>query len=409
MAKNIYIPREIESLLSKTANAFPAVALTGPRQSGKSTLVKRVFEKTHTYISFDDPVMRERVVSDPRLFLDTAGKRIILDEIQYVPELLSYIKMHIDANRQKRGRFIITGSQQFNLIKNLGDSLAGRIGLLQLLPFSITEKDKIDKLKVRLSNSQRHFVFACLQGSFPEVVLDKEVSLDSWYGSYIQTYLERDIRTIYNIGDLRDFQRFMQLLAARSSQILNLSELAREIGVAVNTVKKWISILEACRIIYLLPPYYRNLGKRITKNPKVYFLDCGLICYLTGLKTQEYLLKGPLAGALFENFCIQETIKFLMHHGHRLQLYYMRTHSGLEVDLIIEEAGCLYPFEIKLTKTPKIAMVDSLERFRKTFSKLKIEDSNIIALSEKDIILTKNVTAKGVDSYLESLRDIYRY
>ena len=252
-------------------------------------------------------------------------------------------------------------------------------------------------------NAQKHFLFACLQGSFPEIVLKGPATLSSWYGSYVQTYLERDIRTIYNVGDLRDFQRFMQLLAARCSQILNLSELSRDLGIAVNTVKKWISILEACSIIYLLPPYYRNLGKRITKNPRIYFLDCGLVCYLTGLKTQDHILKGPLAGALFENFCLQETVKNCINYGHRPRLYYIRTHNGLEVDLVFEKAGDLYPFEIKLSKTPKLSMAVPLERFMKIFYKLNIKKAVIISLSEENAPLTKNVSTKGVFSYLGDL------
>ena len=270
--KDRYIHRRLEDVLKKLIKSFPAVALTGPRQSGKSTLLKNIFGGTYTIISFDDPITRERAISDPRLFIDGLREKIIFDEIQYVPQLLSYIKILIDHNCSKRGRFIITGSQQFHLIKNLGDTLAGRIALLNLLPFSIEEKRQIPFLRNKLLDTQANFIHSSLRGSFPEIALHPEMESDAWYGSYIQTYLERDLRTIYNIGSLREFQQFLHLLATRCSQILNLSSFANDLGISVNTIKKWLSILEASHIIYILPPYYRNLGKRITKSPKIYFL-----------------------------------------------------------------------------------------------------------------------------------------
>jgi len=271
MVKKIYIHREIEAILKKVVNQFPALVVTGPRQSGKSTLLKELFSKDYAYISFDDPVTRERAISDPEFFLDSLEEKVIIDEIQYVPQLLSYVKIRIDRNRQKRGNFIFTGSQQFNMIKNLGDTLAGRIAIMELLPFSLKEKEKVFKKKDKFVTAQKYITHSCLRGSFPEIVVYDDIDVELWYSSYEQTYLERDVRTFYNIGNLRDFQRFMQILAARCSQVLNLSSLSSALGVAVNTIKKWISILEATRIIYLLKPYYQNLGKRITKSPKLYF------------------------------------------------------------------------------------------------------------------------------------------
>ena len=401
--KGKYIHRQLENILKNLIKTFPAVALSGPRQSGKSTLLKNTFGSTHTIVSFDDPITRDRAISDPRLFIDGLGEKIIFDEIQYVPQLLSYIKILIDNNRSKPGRFIITGSQQFHLIKNLGDTLAGRIALLNLLPFSIEEKKQVPFLRNKLVNTQANFIHSSLRGSFPEITIHSKMQSDVWYGSYIQTYLERDIRTIYNIGNLREFQQFLHLLATRCSQILNLSSFANDLGVSVNTIKKWLSILEASHIIYILPPYYRNMGKRITKSPKIYFLDIGLVCYLTGLKTRDYLLNGPLAGALFENFVIQETVKYFFNQGVKQDLFYLRTHNNLEIDLIIEKNFEIFPFEIKLTKTPKIGMAKSLERFKANFPKLKINTAKIITLCEEDIPLTKNVSVLNFDSYLRSL------
>lgn len=346
-------------------------------------------------------------MSDPNLFLDQGGTPLIVDEIQYAPELLSYVKIRIDENRNKKGRYLFTGSQQFHLIKNLGDSLAGRIALLDLLPFSLHEKRHIARVKPALAHTQGSFVHACLYGSYPEPNVEKREDVRSWYGSYIQTYLERDIRSLYDIGSLRDFQQFVRLLAARCAQVLNMSSLASELGVSVHTVKKWISILEASRIIYLLPPYFRNMGKRVTKASKVYFLDCGMVCYLTGIHHQEHLLQGPLAGALYENYCVQETVKTYFNLGMRPTIHYLRTHNQLEIDLLIEGEGMrLYPVEIKLTKTPKISMTSPIERFRKLFSEWEVREGSLLSLSEKTQRLSQNVTAQRLDDYLEWLRNV---
>jgi hypothetical protein len=402
---NIYIHREIENTLKAYIKQFPAVVLTGPRQAGKSTLLSNLFGDTYNIISFDDPLIRERALSDPYLFLDTAGSKVIFDEIQYVPELLPYLKILIDKDRDKHGRFIMTGSSQFNLIKNLTETLAGRIGILVLLPFATSEKEEIPEIKGKLTNTYMHFVHSSLRGSFPEVNVHAVINPTNWYANYISTYLERDVRTLYNIGSLREFQRFLQLLASRCSQILNLTTTANDLGVAINTIKKWISVLEASQIIYLLTPYYQNLGKRITKSPKVYFLDCGLVCYLTGVKDEEHLLKGPMAGALFENYCIQETVKTFFNQGLRPNIFYLRTHNNLEIDLLIEKEGLLYPIEIKMTKTLSLTMTRPIERFKGLFSKLNIAEGRIISLSEEEMRLSRDVFAQSMNDYLKWLQE----
>lgn len=402
----LYIPRQIEQVLSRLVLQFPALAVSGPRQSGKSTLLKKLFSTTHQYISFDDPVIREQAKSDPNLFLDNLEEKVILDEIQYVPEILSYIKIRIDNERHKKGRYLFTGSQKFALIKDLGDSLAGRIALLDLLPFDIHEKRAVPYLQTLLSETEECFSHACLCGSFPEPVVAR-MDTGVWYGAYLQTYLERDVRTMNNIGSLREFQQFMQLLAARCSQSLNLSHLSHDLGVGVNTVKRWVSILEASHIIYLLPPYYNNLGKRITKAPKVYFLDSGLVCYLVGIKSKDHLLHGPMAGALFENFCLQETVKVFSNRGIRPRLYYLRTHNRLEVDLLIEGEGpVLYPVEIKLSKTPKPNMASPLNRFKNLFQGLSIGKGRILSLSERNIPLSNDILVSDFNSYIEWIRTL---
>jgi len=375
------------------SRSFPSVAVTGPRQSGKSTLLINTL-RGYNYITLDDPLAREQALTDPQFFLESIGAHTIIDEIQYAPGILSYIKMNIDKSRDRKGMYVFTGSQQFNLIKNLGDSLAGRIGLLDLLPFSVAEIKKGLNLKTTLD----YFVHAALTGSYPELVVDKTIDIHAWYGSYIQTYLERDIRSIHNVGNLRDFQRFMRLLAGRCSQILNMSDIAKDLGVSVPTIKNWLSILEASRIVYLLPPYYNNLGKRITKSPKIYFTDIGVVCYLTGIRDRSHLLEGPMAGPLFENFCIQELLKIFFNLGRRPGLYYLRTSNNLEVDLLIEaEAQALIPVEVKLSKTPSPGMGANIARFRELYATLDIQKGYIVSLVDKNTPLRPDLTAITID------------
>ena len=267
------------------------------------------------------------------------------------------------------------------------------------MPFSFNEKQLIKEYKI--NNIKDAFINACLIGSFPELSISKKLDFESWYGGYLQTYLERDVRTIYDIGSLREFQKFVQLLAVRCSQLLNLSDLSNELGISPNTLKKWISILEASQIIFLLSPYYRNLGKRITKSPKIYFLDCGLVCYLCGIRDKKYLFNGPMAGPLFENYIIQETIKAFFNHGKRPNIYFIRTHNKVEVDLIIDKNMKIYPFEIKLTSSPSIKMAKPIEQYKNIFSKLDIEKGKIISLCNEELYLTRNVSVEPIKKFIK--------
>ncbi|OGS20322.1 MAG: hypothetical protein A3J83_04275 [Elusimicrobia bacterium RIFOXYA2_FULL_40_6] len=397
----MYIQRGMEKNIIKASKQFPAIAVTGPRQSGKSTMLRKVFGKTHKYITFDDPIIRERAVADPKLFFSTFEDNVILDEIQYVPQITSYIKIAIDEKRNLKGRYILTGSQQFHLIKHLGDSLAGRIALFELMPFDYEEKCSLPALKKKIFTTKDIFIHSCMRSSYPQPNIESKIDINNWISGYFQTYLERDIKSIFDIGNLRDFQRFLQLLAARCSQILNLSAFSADLGVTVNTLKRWISVLEASRIIYLLNPYYNNLGKRITKAPKVYFLDCGLACYLTGINNRETLLNSPLAGPLFENFCIQETLKQILNYQKNVRLYYIRTNNNLEIDLIIEKNGELYPCEIKFNMTPKLSDISNVERFKSIFTKLKIGEGRLISLSEETAKLKENITMEPLRNLIE--------
>lgn len=395
----MYIPRTMEKFLPGILSTFPCLAVTGPRQSGKSTMLRQALPG-YRYVTLDDPTVLAQSHDDPVYFLDSLGDQCIIDEIQLAPGILSYVKMRVDADRSRNGRFVFTGSQQFGMIRNLGDSLAGRIALLDLLPFAAEEI----RQAITVESGLELFTTACLTGAYPQLVTTPELDRGLWYTSYIQTYLERDIRTLYDIGSLREFHRFMQLLAVRCSQVLNMSTLATEIGVSVTTIKRWLSVLEAGRIIYLLPPHFNNLGKRITKSPKVYFLDTGLVCHLAGLRNREQILNGPLAGALFENFCVQEVVKCFANHREQPRISYLRTNNSLEVDLIIElEVLRPLPVEIKLTRTPSSAMASGLTRYADLFAQTNPKDGLILCGIDDNRPIRRGVSAIGVLEFLDLL------
>lgn len=402
MTSSVYIHRDIEPVIKRMARQFPAVVVTGPRQSGKSTLLQTLFGKTHRYVTLDDPVTREEALADPKSFLGSLGGRAIIDEIQYAPQLLSYIKIAIDQDRDKRGRFILTGSQQFNMMKKIGDTLAGRVGIAELLPFSLNEIKRAVR-KNKFLKPEDYFIHAALRGSYPEIVTHAQLKRDSWYGGYLQTYLERDIRSLYNIGHLREFQAFLKLLATRTGQILNLNAISAGAGVTVNTLKQWLSVLETSRMVYLLSPFYSNLGKRIVKSPKVYFLDSGLLCYLLSIQNRDFLLKSPLSGPVFESFVIQESVKAFLNRGLRPPLYYIRTHNGVEADLLIEKNQSLYPVEIKISKTPRLADGEPMIHLKNILSGLAWKPGRIVSLSSRNQEITREISFQSIDHFADWL------
>ncbi len=347
-----YVHRTLEKKLDEYLKVFPVTAITGPRQSGKSTLIQHHLEDKYKYVTFDDPLLTDFFYSDPKGFMSQYNNHIVFDEVQKVPELFPYIKMEVDKDRQNYGKYVLTGSSQFSLIRQITESLAGRIGLVSLLPFHYNEIPDPQK-KSQL-----------VYGSYPELVTRNYLNHAEWYGSYINTYIERDVRNLFNIGNLRDFRKLIQLLSARCSQELNMSLFSREIGVDIKTIQSWISALEASYIIFLLPPYHRNLGKRIVKRPKLFFYDTGLICYLTGTENENVLQKGPLRGPVFENYITAEIKKTILHNNQTDQLFYFRSNTGLESDLIIEntQKQILSYIEIKNNSTPKYKMTDNLRK-----------------------------------------------
>jgi predicted AAA+ superfamily ATPase len=351
----VYVPRGLASTLTEALASFPSVLVTGPRQSGKTTFLLEEFGRGARYLTLDDPLERDFAASDPNGFLDRFPEdRIILDEIQYAPELLPYLKIRIDRDRRRQGRWLLTGSQQFQLMANVSESLAGRIALLELLPFSLQE-----------TRGVRNPDLASIlwNGSYPDPALYPE-KRDLWIASYIQTYVERDVRQLLNVQDLRTFETVLALCAARHGQELNVADVARAAGVSQPTVRTWVSLLEAAYIVRLLPPYFENFGKRVIKSPKVYFLDSALICALTRQPGGEAALAGAMGGSLFEGLIISEAFKVFSLLGKRPDLYFWRSHDGLEVDLVLRLPRGLVPVEIKLTATPTLKHAEVIRKFR---------------------------------------------
>jgi predicted AAA+ superfamily ATPase len=333
------IQREATSELIKIANQFKAVAIIGPRQSGKTTIARYTFPQK-PYVSLENPDFRQFAQEDPRGFLDQYPKGAILDEAQRVPHLFSYLQQILDEHSET-GLFIITGSNNFLLQENISQSLAGRIGYLILLPFSLEELSKAGKWEL----NQHLF-----NGAYPPIY-DQPVETNSWYSNYIRTYIERDVRQLKNINNLYTFERFLKLCAGRIGQLLNSSNLAIETAVDHKTISSWIGILESSFIIYRLYPHHKNFNKRIVKMPKLYFYDTGLASALLGIQNTEQLDINPYRGALFENLILSELIKKSYNKAQAHHLYFWRDNTAHEVDVIIEKADGLYPLEIKSGKT----------------------------------------------------------
>ncbi|MDP2691754.1 MAG: ATP-binding protein [bacterium] len=330
------IPREAEKTLKKMAQDFSILLITGPRQSGKTTLVKKLFPD-FDYVLLEDIDEREFALTDPRGFLDRFPKGVILDEVQRTPDLLSYLLGLSDQNKKRR--FILTGSQNILLMDTITQSLAGRVGAFHLLPLSHSE---LVSASISLKSLEKNL----FTGFYPKIH-DENLDPQMWLQSYYRTYLERDVRTLSDIGDLNSFQRFVRLCAARSGQILNFSALANDAGISHPTAKKWLSVLEASFIVRLLEPHHKNFSKRLIKSPKLYFLDTGLLCYLLRITSSETLRTHALRGAIFETFVVSELVKTFLNRSLDVPLYYWRDHTGNEIDILVEYSDHLLPLEIK--------------------------------------------------------------
>jgi len=365
-----YITRTLESVLERAAEEFPVVILTGPRQSGKTTLLQHLFAESYAYVSLEPPDVRAAASEDPRGFLAMYPPPAILDEVQYAPDLLPYIKERVDANRTEYGQYLLTGSQNLLLMQQVTESLAGRAAILRLLPLSQREAlgvpdaplpwESDEKCPPRRQLAYDLLWERLLRGSYPELIADPKKDASLWYASYIQTYLERDVRSLRQVGDLTTFQNFVRAIAVRSGGLLSLSEVSRDIGVAVNTAKAWLSVLEATYQVIILRPYFANVGKRLVKTPKLYFTDVGILCHLAGLKDPQHAASGPMRGAIFETAVLMEIIKTYLHRGKEPRVYFWRTAAGAEVDILVEVNGYLVPIEAKLSATPRPAMAKGI-------------------------------------------------
>lgn len=384
-----YLPRQLGPVLIRATRAFPALVLTGPRRAGKTTLLRRLFPNAD-YRLLEDPAVVAAARADPSGFLDGLRLPVILDEIQNAPELLNFIRARIDQGRKRHGQWLLTGSQDFALMSGVTESMAGRAAVLQLLPLSTLESDKV----------------TVFRGGYPEALArPRDAAL--WFQSYVQTYLERDVRQISQIRDLSVFRRFLALTASRCGQLLNKTDLAAPLGVSVPTISQWIGILETTGQVILVPPYYANFGKRLIKSPKLYFTDAGLACHLLGLETQRDLERSPFLGPLFEGFVAAEIVKQQINRGMRRELYYFRDQRGLEVDFLLPVRGRkLVLLEAKAARTVYPEAARSLRSLAESAGALNPECIVVHATKPGETgstALAPGVRAMGVQAMLKVL------
>lgn len=396
----MYINRAMEKTVLDIQSSFPVLLITGPRQVGKTTMLKKLSDNKRQYVTLDDPLLRELAATDPALFLQRFEPPIIIDEIQYAPQLLPHIKMYVDKNR-RNGDFWLTGSQMFHLMKNASESLAGRVGIVNLLglanseivgqpsaPFTTKPDTIMEKLKSAKPQKLGEIFEKIFKGSMPALYADETVSVDIFFSSYVQTYLQRDVKDLTQVGDELAFLRFLSCVAARTSQMVNYADLAKDIGISPPTAKQWLSILVSSGIVFLVEPYFNNALKRMIKSPKMYFLDTGLCAYLTKWTTPEALEAGAMSGAFFETWVVGEIVKSYYNAGKRPPLYYYRDKDQREIDLIVSENNTLFPIEIKKSGSPG---KDTIRHFRVLQnSGLEIGPGNVICLASDFLPIEKN-------------------
>ena len=404
----MYVARTLEAFVTKATQQFPVVLLTGARQVGKTTLLRHLSQGTRAYVTLDDPLVLNLAKTDPALFMQRFAPPVLIDEIQYATELLPYIKMAVDRAGEP-GLFWLTGSQQFHLMKGVSESLAGRVAVLHLLGLSRREllgqgrdalpfvptPEEIARRTTQARLTLKELYRMIWRGTLPAIALNETADRDLFYSSYVQTYLQRDVRDLARVGDELAFLRFLRAAAARTGQILNLAELARDADVAPNTAKNWLSILQAAATIHLLEPYHTNVTQRLIKAPKLYFLDAGLAAYLTEWASPETLEAGAMSGAILETWIMAELLKSYWHAGRRPPFYYYRDKDLREIDLLVVQDGIVYPLEIKKTASPgrdDVRHFGALERLG-----LAVGPGGLICLAEQALPLT--ATAQAIPAW----------
>lgn len=365
------IPRHLKDQILKYSKEYPILALVGPRQSGKTTLIKALFP-SYKYISLENIDYKEQALTDPRGFLDNYGPYLILDEVQRVPDLFSYLQEIVD-NNQDPAQYILTGSSQFLLVEKITQSLAGRIVTFKLYPLSYLELNRFSKDKDYKSIFQKEhlgrqritkkdFYQLIIDGLYPRIY-DKKIDSHKWQENYLLTYVERDVRSLLNVKNIRTFESFLKICASLSGQLINYSNISNALGISIPTVKQWISILETSGIIFILQPYFSNFSKRIVKTPKLYFVDTGILCHLLSIRNIDHLISHPLIGSIFETFIVGECFKRFYNLGEVPPLYFWRDRLGNEIDLLITDRNELFPVEIKLSQTYTKSFKSSVEKW----------------------------------------------
>ena len=395
----MYINRALEKRILDASEQFRALIITGPRQVGKTTLLKHLAGDSREYVTLDDPVERELAVSEPALFMQRHQPPVIIDEIQYAPNLLPYIKMHVDTH-QNKGDFWLTGSQKFHMMKNVSESLAGRIAVIEMYGLSQSEIDgqeseaftcdhvvMSERYKTRKPQSPERVYERIFKGSMPEAYTGK-FNRDEFYSGYVNTYLERDIRSLTQVADELDFFRFMTACAARTSDMVNYADLAKDVGISAPTAKQWLSVLVSSGIVTLVAPYFNSTLKRAIKSPNMYFMDTGLAVYLTRWDSPKTLEVSAMSGKIFETYVVSEILKSYHNAGMRPPIYYYRDTDGKEIDLVLEYNGTVYPIEIKKTGNPGKEAVKNFIVLRN--SGRPIGEGSVICLYNKVMPIDKN-------------------
>lgn len=397
----MFLSRTLKEYISKVNDFFPILMITGPRQVGKTSLLEECAKDNRKYVSLDSTEKRTLAQNDPALFLQRYKPPVLIDEIQYAPQLFPYIKEFVDKEKQK-GMFWITGSQQFSLMQNVSETLAGRVGIMHLQGFSQSEKfenyqqipflPELQNIENRKSNAigTDNIFHTIWKGSYPALWLTSDDNWELFYNSYVQTYIQRDVRQILNISNELTFIKFMKAAAAQTGQLLDYASMARDVGVAETTIKSWISVLNTSGIIFLLQSYSNNLTKRALKTPKMYFMDTGLACYLTRWNNYEALEDGAYAGAIFETYVISEILKSYWHNGKEPFVYFYRDKEKREIDLLIDQNGKLYPIEIKKKSNPDKNDIRHFHVIEDTIKQQRGE-SCVICLSEEYLPISENV------------------